>query len=305
MIDPASFGDVMQKRREIKLGAVGDLRHDLGGERQFLAKPSRFDRAEFADGANEMLIDRVVMVHRELHHADDAAEIGDEPAEHASFVHAPERDFRRVARREGLEKKAVRLLVLAQAGVDALQGLRHQPGRVRVDWQVRSVGDPEQPDEVHRIALEGVIADNVDAIVVDLEILGVRDRAGASAQASDEAAERRRPLGLTVLKRRAYDRGQIADVLGDEEIVLHEPLDVDQPRAGRIAKLTGDRPLNVEAQPLLRPAGEKVEPAAHAPEEFLASAKQRRTLAARTARRRRVRAGCERGRRIWRSKTAC
>ena len=136
MIDPAPFGDVMQERREIKLGAMGDLGHDLGGERQLLRQPSRFDRAEFADGANEMFIDRVVMVHRELHHPDDAAEIGDEPAEHAGFVHAPERDFRRVARREDLEKQAVRLLILAQSGVDALQGLRHQPGRVRVDRQV-------------------------------------------------------------------------------------------------------------------------------------------------------------------------
>ena len=161
------------------------------------------------------------------------------------------------------------------AGVDPLQGLRDKPGRVRVDGQIRPVGDPEQADEVHRIALERVIPDDVDAIVVDLEILGVRDRAGLPTEASDEAAERRRRLGLPLLERRAHDRGQIADILGDEEIVLHEPLDVDQPRAGRIAQLPGDRPLNVEAQPLLRPAGEKVEPAAHAPEEFLASAKQR------------------------------
>ena len=96
-------------------------------------------RAEFADRANEMLIDRVMMVHRELHHPDDPAEIGDEPAEHAGFVHAPERDLRRVARRQDLEKKAVRLFVLAQAGVDPLQGLRHQPGRVR-DGSADSIG---------------------------------------------------------------------------------------------------------------------------------------------------------------------
>ena len=97
MIGPPAFGDVMQKCREIELGAMRDLGHDLGGERQFLAKPARFDRAEFADRANEMLIDRVMMVHRELHHADDAAEIGDEPAEHAGFVHPAERDFGRVS----------------------------------------------------------------------------------------------------------------------------------------------------------------------------------------------------------------
>ena len=47
------------------------------------------------------------------------------------------------------------------------------------------------------------------------------------------------------------------------------------PAAGRIAELTGDRALDVKTQALFRPAGEEVESAAHAPEEFLASAKQR------------------------------
>ena len=62
-----------------------------------LRAPARFDRAQFADGADEMLVDGVVVIHRELHHADDTAEIGDEPAEHAGFVHAAERDFGCVA----------------------------------------------------------------------------------------------------------------------------------------------------------------------------------------------------------------
>src|SRR4029077_276491 len=80
MIDASSFGDVVQERREIKLGAMSDLRQDLGRERQLLAKPARFDRAKFSNGANEMLIDGVVVIHRELHHAHDAAEIENEAA---------------------------------------------------------------------------------------------------------------------------------------------------------------------------------------------------------------------------------
>ena len=102
---------------------MGDLRHDLAGERQIFRQPPGFDRAELADGANEMLVDRIVVVHRELHHADDAAEIGNEPAEHPGLVHPPERDFRRVARGEDVEKEPVRLGILAQAGVDALQAI--------------------------------------------------------------------------------------------------------------------------------------------------------------------------------------
>ena len=52
-----------------------------------------------------------------------------------------------------------------------------------MDRQIRTVGDPEQADQIDRIALEGVGADDVDAIVVDLEILGVRDAREAAAAA--------------------------------------------------------------------------------------------------------------------------
>ena len=136
-------------------------------------------------------------------------------------------------------------------GVDALQRLGDEPRRIGMDRQVRAVGDPEQADQIDRIALEDVGADDVDAIVLDLEILGVGDRARPAAQAPDEPVEHRRRLGLPLLERGADDRGQIADVLGDQEIVLHEALDVGLPGARRIAELAGDRPLQVEAQTLL------------------------------------------------------
>ncbi len=101
-----------------------------------------------------------------------------------------------------------------------------------MDRQIRPVGDPVEADQVHRIALEGVVADDVDAIVVDLEILSVRDRPSPPAESPDKAPKRGRRLGVPLLERCAHDRGQIADVLGDEEVMLHEPLDVDQPGMG-------------------------------------------------------------------------
>ena len=51
-------------------------------------------------------------------------------------------------------------------------------------------------------------------------------------QPRDHAAEHRRGLGLLFLQRGAQDRGEIADILGDEEIVLHEALDI--PQAGML-----------------------------------------------------------------------
>ncbi len=145
----------------------------------------------------------------------------------------------------------------------------------------------------------------VDAIVVDAEVGRVGDGLRAPAQAAEQPVEPLRGLGLPLLQRRADDRGEIADVLGDQEIVLHEALDGALAGARAIAEPLGDRALQVEAQPLLGAAGEEMQVAAHRPQELLAAAEQLEFARARTGRRRRVRAGRARGRRIWRSRTAC
>ena len=254
---------------------MGNLVDELAHQRMLVLEAARLDRAQRADGAQEVLVDRIVMIHRELHHPDDAAEIGNEAAEHAGLVHAPQRHLRRAPRGQDFEEEAVRLRVLAQGGVDPLQRLRDEPRRVRVDGQVRTVGDPEEADQIDRIALEGVAADDVDPIVLDLEVRGVGDGARAAPQAPDEPVEHRGRLRLTLLERGADDRRQVADVLRDQEIVLHETLDVGLAGARRIAELAGDRPLDVEAQALLGPAGEEMQAAAHRPQEFLAAPEKR------------------------------
>ena len=59
-------------------------------------------------------------------------------------------------------------------------------------------------------------------------------------------------LELLHLQRRAQDGRQVADVLGDEEVVLHEALDGDQAAAVVVAELCGQPRLHVEGQHLLR-----------------------------------------------------
>ena len=167
---------------------------------------------------------------------------------------------------------------------------RDQPRRVGMDRQARPVGDPIEADEVDGIALERVVADHVDAVVLDLEIDGVGDGARPAAQAAEEAVERLGRLGVTLLERGADDRGEIADVLGDEEIVLHEAFDVGLAGARGVAEPFGDRALQIEAQALLGAPGEEMQVAAHRPQELLAARKQRELARARTGRRRRARA---------------
>ncbi len=80
-----------------------------------------FDRGEDAERAQGVLVHRVVVVHVELHHRHDLAEVGDEAAEHAGLVHRPEHGFGVLARGQDLQEEAVGLLVLAQLRVDQLQ----------------------------------------------------------------------------------------------------------------------------------------------------------------------------------------
>ncbi len=82
----------------------------------------------------------------------------------------------------------------------------------------------------------------------------------------------RRALELLHLERRAQDRRQVADVLGDEEVVLHEALDGPEPALLLVAELLGEERLQIEGQPFLGAPRQEVQEAAHRPEEVLALA---------------------------------
>ena len=84
--------------------------------------------------------------------------------------------------------------------------------------------------------------------------------------------QHRRGLGLLVLQLGAQDRGEVADVLGHQEVVLHEALDVLHAGMDGVAEPDRDLALHVERQPLLGAAGEEMQIAAHRPEEIGAAA---------------------------------
>ena len=128
---------------------------------------------------------------------------------------------------------------------------------------------------------------DVDAVVVDDEIVGLGQRAAARAAGSCAIMRSSTGAGLAcaLLERGAEDRGEVADVLGDQEVVLHEALDVLQARMLGVAEPHRDLALDVERQPLLGAAGDEVHVAAHRPEEILAAAEQLDIRRGRTRRR--------------------
>ena len=96
---------------------------------------------------------------------------------------------------------------------------------------------------------------------------GAGELALAPLEGEEDAVEAGNVLGLLLLKCRAEDAGQVADVLGDQEVVLHEPLDRRQAGVAGVAEPLGDLALDVEMQPFLGLAGQEMHVAAHRPQE--------------------------------------
>ena len=92
MVAAAALGDVVQQHGEIERAARDRWSaSSRGGERQLVLELALLDLVQDADGEERVLVHRVDMVHVVLHLRDDAAEIGDEAAEDAGLVHAPQR----------------------------------------------------------------------------------------------------------------------------------------------------------------------------------------------------------------------
>ena len=143
-----------------------------------------------------------------------------------------------------------------------------------MDRQPVAVGDPEQPDEIDRIVLEDRRPRDRDAAALDARNRRRRCglRAGRNRPTKRSSIGMR--LGLALFQGGADDRGEIADILGDEEIMLHEAFDAGEAAARRIAELRRDLALDGRRSAAPRPAGHEMEMAAHPPEKFLAAAKQ-------------------------------
>ena len=194
-------------------------------------------------------------------------------AEHAGLVHAPQHDLG-VVRGQDLHEQPVGFRIFAQLRVDQLQRARHRAHRVGMEGEVVLLRQPEDPDQIDRIVLEDVGRGEIDAVVVDDEVVAVGHPPplGARPQPRHHPAQHRRGLGLLVFQLGAQDRGEIADVLGDQEVVLHEAFDILHAGMRGVAEPDRDLALHVERQPLFGAAGDEMQIAAHRPQEIGAAA---------------------------------
>ncbi len=250
MIFNATLGDIVQQQRNVEQLAVVGLYgvEQLAGKAQ-VGCGVPFDFVEHADAAQQMLVHRIMVIHVELHHRHDPAEGTDKCAKHASLVHAAQHGLGFVFRRQDFKEQPVGFLVAAQLGVDQLKRAGGRAHRFGMNGEIVLLREVEQPDEIDRIALEDVRTGEIDAIVVDKEVgaLAQLPPAGARrAKPRNHPAQHRSRLRLPVLEIRAHNGGQIADMLGGQEIVLHEALDIAQAGMLGVAKPHRDLTLDIE-----------------------------------------------------------
>ena len=87
-------------------------------------------------------------------------------------------------------------------------------------------GMSKKPDQIDGIARKHFGVGNVETLVVDAEIRLLPHFAPFfPRQRHQEAGNARRGLELLHFQSAAQNSCQVADILGNEKIVLHEPLD--------------------------------------------------------------------------------
>ena len=199
MILRAALGDVVQQGGDVDHRAMLglDLAKQVACDRE-LVVAAAFDLLQVADAADQMLVHRIMVVHVELHHRHDLAEGADEVTEHAGLVHAPQHDLGVIGRQD-LHEQPVGFRIFAKLGVHQFQRARHRAHRVGVEGEVVLLRQLEDPDQIDRVVLEDVGRGEVDAVVVDDEVVAVGHPPplGARPQPRHHAAQHRRGLACS------------------------------------------------------------------------------------------------------------
>ena len=92
-----------------------------------------------------MLVHRIVVIQRELHHRDDLAEIRDQLCQQSRPRSCAEIELGIAVRRQYVEEQPVGFLVAPERLADEAERTGQQLQRIGVKFQPVLVGEPEQP----------------------------------------------------------------------------------------------------------------------------------------------------------------
>ena len=263
MVAAAALGDVVEEDRGVEHPARGDVAEKGGGERMVGLGLAFLDPREQADRPDRMLVDRIMMIHVELHLGDDPAEVGNEAAEHPGLVHPPQHRLRIARAGQDFQEEGVGAGIVAHF-VDQLGVAGGGAHRQRMDFELVEVGQSEDLEESNRILAEIIV-------VRQGEPAAVEDEAFKPARPAPDRRQAEAPAlpGELLVEMGEEDPGQIADGFGVKEIMAHEALDRRLAGPVGVAHPAGDLALIVEGQAILGAAGDQMEVAAHRPQEAL------------------------------------
>ena len=231
-----------------------------------LPQPVVLDVVHHGDRVQDVLVHGVDVAHGELHLGGDAAELGDEAAEHARIVHQPQRPIGRAPPRQHVEEGVHGLRIPPEPGRDQVQVAGDRGEGVRMQVEVLAVGEAEQPDQGGGVAFEQVrpLQQQPAALLHEARLVELPRRAAGQ---EEQARQALRGLGPVSLQLGAEDPRQGADLFDGHEVAAHEPLHRRLAVAGPEPHAGRDLGLKVEHQPVLGAAAGEVQVHAHRPKE--------------------------------------
>ena len=149
MIFGAALGNVVQQHRPDKspCGQCGPVRQQLMGPPVHLCRDTAFNLAQQADGAQQMFIRRIMVIHVKLHERDNAPEIGPKkrPKTPASFIRRKLRSgsFFEV---KNIQKKPIGLLIGAHGRADKAGRLGDGRAAYRGEYPAHNDRPNETPE---------------------------------------------------------------------------------------------------------------------------------------------------------------
>ena len=168
----AALGNIVQQNREINDIAINFARiEQLKRNGVFLRRLALLDLGQQANGAQQMFICRVVMIHIELHHRHNTPEIRHKAAQHTGLVHAAQRAFGRASRCQYLQKQFIGPPVGAQFRPDQGDRPRYFAQCVGVDIQPETVRKVKHADQINRIGAETICPRHGQAATAKLEAM--------------------------------------------------------------------------------------------------------------------------------------
>ena len=261
VVATAALADVVVEAGDVDQLGLGQLVHDLAGQREFLRQLRPFQLAQVLDQVERVRVHRIDVEQVVLHLPDDMAELRQVAAEDAVAVHPAQVAVNALRRLEQLDEQAGVADVAAEVVVDQVAAVAQQANGVGAHALDLGVLGHQHEDfeDGEGGALEHALAGHLDVAVADLEAAVQRLCRAALALAQED-----------VLEVLVDQLGQLGNTHHHPVVLLHEAFDGQFAVAVLEAEQGGDLALVVEQQAVFGAPGEHVQGVAHLPQELLA-----------------------------------